>query len=304
MDNLPYYYDYINANNSKISPSTVHCNNVGLNNFFTNYLLQRAISVFKWDGVPETWAENYFKYVLYCNGYFAVVNTDKYGVIPQACGLYGYNIFYQPTNAIISNPLLSGTLNPKIGSQFTLFRLQPNYSPINDIVAYYANMMALASECLGTNLVNSKLSYVFASKSKTQAETFKKLYDNIASGEPASFIDKTLFDENGNCNWKMFNQNLNANYITDKVLNDLRTIQNMYDTEIGIPNSNTSKKERMIVDEVNSNNFETQCLADTWLEELKKSCAQTNKMFGLSLKIDWRYDRNGNIINSRNVQLR
>ena len=231
MDNVPYYYDYINANNSKISPSTVHCNNVGLNNFFTNYLLQRAISVFNWDGVPETWAENYFKYVLYCNGYFAVVNTDKYGVIPQACGLYGYNIFYQPTNAIISNPLLSGTLNPKIGSQCTLFRLQPNYSPINDIVAYYANMMSLASECLGTNLVNSKLSYVFASKSKTQAETFKKLYDNIASGEPASFIDKTLFDENGNCNWKMFNQNLNANYITDKVLNDLRTIQNMFDTE-------------------------------------------------------------------------
>ena len=304
MDNVPYYYDYINANNSKISPSTVHCNNVGLNNFFTNYLLQRAISVFKWDGVPETWAENYFKYVLYCNGYFAVVNTDKYGVIPQACGLYGYNIFYQPTHAIISNPLLAGTLNPRIGSQCTLFRLQPNYSPINDIVAYYSNMMSLASECLGTNLVNSKLSYVFASKSKTQAETFKKLYDNIASGEPASFIDKSLFDENGNCNWKMFNQNLNANYITDKVLNDLRTIQNMFDTEIGIPNSNTSKKERMIVDEVNSNNFETQCLADTWLEELKKCCAQTNKMFGLNLEIDWRYDRNGNIINSRNVQLR
>lgn len=301
MDSIPAYYDYINTYNSRISPSTVHCSNTQLNDFFCKYLLQRAMSVFKWSNVPKTWPENYFKYLLYCYGFFAVVNTDKYGVIPQACGLSGYNVFYQPSRAIITNPLLRGTLETQIDVQCTLFRLQPNYSSIMDIVQYYANMMALASECLGTNLINSKMSYVFIAQSKAAAETFKKLYDTIASGNPAAFTDKNLFNDDGTPCWQIFNQNLGANYITDKVLNDLRTIQNMFDTEVGIPNSNTAKKERMIVDEVNSNNFETQCLADTWLEELKLSCEKTNAMFNLNISVDWRYNSNGNIISTGNV---
>ena len=49
----PYYYDYINKQNSTVKPSTVHIHNTGLSMFFKRYLLQRAISVFKWK-LPET----------------------------------------------------------------------------------------------------------------------------------------------------------------------------------------------------------------------------------------------------------
>jgi hypothetical protein len=132
----PIYYQYINASNSIVSPSTVHIHNTGLSNFFKRYLLQKAMSVFKWK-LPDAWEENYFLYVLYCWGYIAVVNTDKYGVIPQACGLQGYNIFYQPTTAVITNPLLKGILTPKIDIQCSLFRLQPDYGGIMDIVDFY-----------------------------------------------------------------------------------------------------------------------------------------------------------------------
>ena len=55
---------------------------------FARYLLQKAISVFEWT-LPETWNKDYFLYALYCFGHLAIVNTDKFGVIPQACGLMG-----------------------------------------------------------------------------------------------------------------------------------------------------------------------------------------------------------------------
>ena len=103
---IPTYYDHINVQNSQIQPSTVHCSNTGLQWYFQRYLLQRIISVYKWK-LPESWAENYFEYVLYCWGYISVFETDKFGVIPQACGLMGYDVMYQPTNAVISNPLLN-----------------------------------------------------------------------------------------------------------------------------------------------------------------------------------------------------
>ena len=63
----------------------------------------------------------------------------------------------------------------------------------------------------------------------------------------------------------------------------------MFDTEVGIPNSNTEKRERMITDEVNANNVETITKCELWLEELKKSCERTKAMFGIDISVDWRH---------------
>lgn len=286
---VPYLYDYINMANSVISPSTVHAERTATNRFFERYLMEKAISVFKWN-IPEGWARNYFLYVLYCWGFISVVRTDRYGVIPQACSLRGYDIFFQPTNAVISNPLLTGILEPEIGTECTVIKLQPDYGGILDLVQHYANMMAIATESIATNLVNTKLAYVFGAQNKAQAESFKKMFDDIQKGNPAVFIDKNLMDENGKPQWFTFSQNIKENYIVPDLLSDLRKIEAMFATEVGIPNANTDKKERLITDEVNANNFETRSKCELWLEELQKGCEETNAMFGTDLSVDWRED--------------
>lgn len=285
---IPAGYDYINVLNSAISPSTVHCQNTVLSQYFRRYLLQKAMSLYKWN-LPKNWSKSYFLYVLYGIGYISVVNTNKFGVIPQDCTLTGYNVFYQPTNAIISNPLLRGILEPQIGTQCTIIRLQPNYNGIMDIVGYYADMLALCAESVGMNLLNTHLSYVFAASNKTAAESFKKLFDRVASGEPCTVIDKSLFRDDGSKAWEAFEQNLKQVYISSDILSDMRKIEAMFDTDIGIPNANTDKRERLVTDEVNANNVETQSKCALWLEQLKESIAETNNMFGLELSVDWRF---------------
>lgn len=288
MQAAPYMYDYINAKVSQHSPSTVHTKNTELQRFFARYLLQKAMSVFKWD-LPETWDRDYFLYVLYGIGYIAVINTDKYGVIPQQCGLDGYNIFYQPKRALVTNPLLRGLRRLEIGTQCTLIKLQPDYGSVMDLVGFYADMMALTAETAGVNLVNSRLSYVFFGKNKNAAESQKKLFDNIASGDPATFVDTSLYDvQSGNPSWIPFQQNVGQNYIAGDALADLRKWEMMFDTDVGIPNANTDKKERLISDEVNANNVEVTSKADLWLDQLQKSFAQTSKMFGIKLGVEWR----------------
>lgn len=288
MQAAPYMYDYINAEVSQHSPSTVHTKNTELQRFFARYLLQKAMSVFKWD-LPETWDRDYFLYVLYGIGYIAVLNTDKYGVIPQQCGLDGYNIFYQPKRALVTNPLLKGLRSLDIGTQCTLIKLQPDYGSVMDLVGFYADMMALTAETAGVNLVNSRLSYVFFGKNKNTAESQKKLFDRVASGEPATFVDTALYDvQSGNPSWIPFQQNVGQNYIAGDALADLRKWEMMFDTDVGIPNANTDKKERLISDEVNANNVEVTSKADLWLDQLQKSFAQTSKMFGVKLGVEWR----------------
>lgn len=284
----PYEYDYINAQTQAVRPSTMHLKDNGMQRFFRKYLLEKAFSVFEWK-LPETWSRNYFLYVLYCWGYVAVINTDKFGVIPQGCGLQGYNVMYDPTTVVISNPLLTGILTPTIGQQCELIKLQPNYSGILDIVDFYADMLALSASTATTNLFNSKLAYVFAAQNKSAAESFKKMYDELASGNPAVVLDKNLFDDDGKPNWMIFNQNVAQTYIAGTVLDDMRKWECRFDTEIGIPNSNTEKRERLITDEVQSNNIEVKSKASLWLETLQECVKKVNAMFGTQISVDWRF---------------
>ena len=298
----PFLYDHNNTYNSYLSPSTMHTSDTSLNRYFMRYLMQKAIAVFKWK-MPEYWAKNYVLYTLYCWGYFAVVNTDKFGVIPQGCSLMGYDVMYQPTHAVIANPLLRGILEPRIDVQCALVRLQPDYGGIIDKVSYYADMLSLCSEGIGTNLFNSKLAYVFGATDKRAAESFKKMFDQIASGEPATFISKELFNEDGSPNWMTFNQDLKNSYIASQILDDMRKIELRFCSDLGIPNSNTEKKERLITAEVESNDVEVKLWADMALEELQKSCKKASDMFNIELSVDWRYKDESNSGSDRTVSV-
>lgn len=289
----PYTYDFINKYNGNFNPSTVHVKNTALAAYFRRYYLQKAISVFDWT-FPEEWsvinADNYFLYVLYCWGFIGIIETDKYGIIPQQCTLSGYNIVYQPARLMINNPLINRTLEPRINIEAALIQLQPDYLGILDIVDHYAQQKALLSEALAVNAVNSKLSFVFGANSKAQAESLKELYDKIMGGDPAVFIDSKLFDNAGNLQMTFINKDVKGSYIITDLLNDIKMQDDMFNTEIGIPNANHDKKERLLVDEVNANNFETKSKAQIWLETLKRGCKTARDLFGISLDVDWRKD--------------
>lgn len=301
-DGAPYFYDYINSAVSAQNPSTVHIQNTTLYNYFARYLFQKMISVFKFT-LPHNWDIAYFVYTLYSWGYISVIDTEKFGVIPQGCSLQGYDVFYRPTNAVVTNPLITGIKTPRIGTECTLIKMQPDYCGTYDIVSYYASMLALCAETAATNTLNSKLSYVFRCRDNKQAESFKKMFDRIASGEPAVFIDSELKNADDTPVWETFTQDLRANYIAGDILDDMRKWELKFDTEIGIPNANTDKRERLLTDEVNANNFETRAKCELWFDEISRGFDETRKMFNISpdeLKIEWREGvRNyGNIVDN------
>lgn len=258
-----------------------------LANMFQRYLIQKAVSVFEWT-MPKTWSRNYFLYVLYCFGHLAVVNTDRFGVIPQACGLMGYNVFYQPRQAIITNPLLTGIVQPVIDKECTVLRLQPDYGGIMDLVRYYANMMAQAASSAAVSLSNSKAAVIFFAKNRALSDAYKKAYDQMANGQPAIVVDKDLLADDGSPAWDTIQRDPKDSYIAGDVLRDMRKIEAMFDTDIGIPNANTDKRERLITDEVNANNVETYSKCALWLEELQEACEKTRRMFGIDLSVTWR----------------
>lgn len=288
MSGNGFSYNYINLYNASRSPSTVHVKNTALQRFFRKYLLQKAIGVFKWN-LPEEWDKDYFLYTLYGMGFIAILNTDRYGVICQQCAPGGYNLYYRPSYVIVTNPLLPKSLTLNIDRDCVLLKLQPDYSSITDIVGYYADQLALCSEAMGVNLINTKSGTVFGAESKAQAESFKKMYDNLSEGDPAVVIGKKLLDAEGKPTWFPFTQNVKESYVVSDILSDMRKIEEMFDTEIGIPNANTDKRERLLDSEVNANNVEVATRCELWLETVRKEIEKANAMFPcINLSVDWR----------------
>lgn len=300
---IPVLFNYNNAYTSQIKPGMIHSRNTTLTWFFERILTQRLFSVFEYD-LPEEWDKDYFLYVLWLYGFGAVINTDKYGVIFQQCTLSGYNVYYRPSKVLVSNPLLQ-TKELTINKDCALLKCAPDYRGVYDIISYYADQMAVLMEAFGVNAYNSKFSWIFAADNPAMAESFKKMFDQVTSGNPAVAVDKKLFNENGDPRWIQFDQNLKNNFIGKDILECMATIDNMFCTAIGLPNSNYEKRERLLVDEINANNSQTRALADVWMETIKHGMDVANDMFGLSLDIRYKQDmedmRNDNALDNRTV---
>ena len=287
---MPFPYDVENVAKASFSPSTFHLADNASFGFYARYLWQKMTNVFKFT-LPEGWDEDYFKYVLFGMGYIPVLYTARFGVIPQYGTAGGFNQFFEPDFVMIGNELLpdESSRELKIGRDCEVVRLAPDWRGVGDLIGFYAAKMALCSQAIDINLINSKVAFVFGAKSKSQAEAFKKMYQDIASGEPAVVIDKSLFTEEGNAQWELFSQNLKQTYLVSDIVSDMRKIEEEFDTKIGIPNANTDKRERLNTDEVNANNVETAIIAEGWLNSIRSGFKKVKKLYpGVNCSVDWR----------------
>lgn len=284
FNGIPYLYDYQNGYDSQFRPYGMHARPTGLSLFFDRYFFQKLFSVYDFT-IPEEWDSDYFRYTLFVMGYTVVFNTDILGVVNNHGALYGRNFYYRPDRAIIANPMLKNTPELIIGRDCSLVKLAPDYRGAYDVVSTFSDLAALILQAMGVNIVNTKLAYVMSSDNKAMAETFKTMLSDIDSGQPAVAVDKALFDADGNPRWVMFNQNLKQTFLGNDLATLMQTIESMFLSFIGIRNVNYEKRERLITDEVNANNQNTQAIAKVWLDSMQESMKKTNAMFGTNLSV-------------------
>lgn len=286
-----YNYQTINKYNAGMNPSQLHADGTGLNSMLFEYLFLKVRSVLEWT-LPDEWDKSYFERWLLLNGYICVLDTPEFGVIPQKGTLQGMNVYGMPSEFMVTNFLLPDSPVRRIGYDGAVIKLNPDYYGVFDLCDSYANLMAQALSTASTGLINSKLAFLFLAENKATAESFKKLYDQIVSGSPMAVVDEKikLFNPDGTKNWDVFMQNVGQNYITDRALRDFRTLDNEFNTVIGIPNGNTEKRERLITDEVNVNNVETRCLVDLNLDSINEGIRMVKRLFNVDMSVRYRYD--------------
>lgn len=248
------------------------------------------------------WDKDYIREAILLKGFFTVTKSNEGVLLPLKCGPTGVNVFNRATKVVVANPVI-GSFERTIGVDCELVYLQQKqgcrFRNLRPIITLFAQKLANCDAAIDINLFNSRLPYIFQAPSQTVADSFKEMYDEIAQGNPAVFVDesmgKLLQNENGS-NITVFKGK--ENFIADMVQNEKAQIMNEFLTCIGINTANTTKRERQIVDEVNANNVEIQANIKLWKQNVEECCDRVNAMFpDAKLKITFPYYENEQSVN-------
>lgn len=292
MKYYPLNYEKLNIAAGMYNPSMVKSYNNKTFAFWERSLFQRAISVLEFN-LPKEWQGNVKDFFLYCIfrfGFVSVSENAKFGKFFQPCTLSGYNFYYQPTKAIITNPLYSDEL--EIGKDCELIKLTPDYLGIWDVICYYAEKLSVLDNAINMSLINNKFAFILGARNKAAAEALKKVLDKVNNGEPAVIYDmKLLNDPTDKAEpWQFLERkDLKDSYLTTEQLADFQTILNNFDAEIGIPTVPYHKKERMVESEAESRIIDSTSRSRIWFETLTSSIAKVNAMYNLDISVELRY---------------
>ena len=291
----PLNYDQINNIDGHLQPTMLkYCNSVTYA-YWQRSLYQRAISTIDFKGLPENWEASVRDFLYYCLfrfGYIGVFDTDKFGLSFQPGNLYGFDFYYQPVEFIVANPKLSQRF--KIHEECEIIKLTPDYSGIWDIISYYAMLLSALDSGISSSIVNSKFAWMMGDKNKAAAEALKKIFDKVASGEPAVVFDQSLLaidPQSKEEPWSFLERsNLKQSYITTDLLMDKSTLLSSFDAEIGIRSLPYNKKERLVTAEAESREQDSTARLMVWKATLDSSIKLVNDMFGTSIKAELTYD--------------
>ena len=291
----PLNYDQINNIEGHLQPSMLkYCNSVTFA-YWQRSLFQRAISTIDFKGLPDTWEGNvrdFFYWCIFAYGYVGVFNSDEFGLSFQPGSLYGMDFYYQATEFIVANPKLNKRF--KIHEECELIKLCPDFRGIWDIISYYAMLLSALDSGINMSIINNKFAYLMGAKNKAAAEALKKIFDKVASGEPAVVFDNSLLPMDPQSKeepWSFLERsNLKQSYLTTDQLMDRNTLLSNFDAEIGIRSLPYNKKERLVTAEAESGEQDSTARLMVWKATLDSSLELVNKMFNTNITAELTYE--------------
>lgn len=239
--------------------------------YLTNLLLSR----YKWINLPDTMNERFLELSLYEDGRAILVNDEVYGKINLRCAEAGKLNIYQEA---LSYEGFSFDFN-KIYELKDIALVKNNATMTPDwlVVKECAERLYEIRRTLDVNTKALKTPVV-VSCPENQKLTAKNMYMKFDGNEPVIFTYKDEYDK-----IKLDVAKLDVPCYGSQLFELFNNTLNEFLTRYGINNANTDKKERQIVDEVNSNNQMIHTSADIGLMFRQEACEKYNKLYGTDI---------------------
>lgn len=249
---------------------------------YYNRLLELAINMYEWKNLPPSIDERFLELTLFSDGMAVYFRDEILGDLCLQCMIGGnldvYRIPIRRT-AYATNGYQAELDNT---NSVIIFN---NYTHTNSMldVEMYARRLYEIERTIDVNVKAQKTPLVIRA-TENQRLTLKNMYMQYDGNEPFIFGDKNL-DMDGIKVLKT-----DAPYVADKLNILKRQIWNEALTYLGIENSNTEKKERLVSDEVTTNLGGVEAQRFCRLNARRQAVKAINEMFGLNISVDFRQE--------------
>ena len=256
-------------------------------------LTELAVSMFEWENLPETCDERFLELTLFTNGYavfFEDKDLSKTGLADSENSAFlalpvatngKWNVYNIPTGrrAYASNGY------QKVLTQNDSVMIYNNLLHTNsvNICRTYARRIYNLDRIVDVN-ANAQKTPVLILANEQQRLTMLQVYQKWDGNEPVIFGDRDLDMKLVQC------LRTDAPYIADKIQSLKTELWNEILTYLGISNISFQKKERMISDEVLSNQGGTIASRYSRLNARRQAADKINDMFGLNIEVNFRED--------------
>lgn len=275
-----------NIKNNKKFFNSLYMNNTTYLDYL-NRFRRIALARFEWVNLPTSMNARWLEMCLFDYGKASLLKDEELGFINTKCSnnnvinIYGlpsdlhcFSFEYQKWRKLYCG------LNEVNGNdpykEAILVMNDYDMTPTLSMMDLFAYRLY---ECDRTCDVNVKAQKhpVMVICDENQRLTMENLYSQYDGNEPFIFGDKNQLDEK---NLRAINTN--APIVLKQIDEHKKEIWNEALTYLGINNINVEKKERAVVDEINSNNELVNLNLDVYLKPRQEACRQFNELFGLT----------------------
>lgn len=241
---------------------------------YIDRLRMLATSLFTWKGLDEVagvGASRFLEQALYENGRACFVKDDELGYLALKVNPSDkLNVYNLPTKVMA----WSIGYNKMYDFDDIVYIMNNELEkPTMASLELFSYRLYDTERIIDTNLNAQRTPVLIEGDSKTIL-TLKNVYMQYSGNTPFVFGNKQFDIAN-----KLNVLKTDAPYIVDKLDAHKTRIFNEALTMIGIDNANTDKKERLITDEVESNNQLVNYYLNCWYKTRKRACDEINEKF-------------------------
>ena len=249
---------------------------------YFNRLMELSISMFEWVNLPESIDERFLELTLFTDGQAIFFEDEVLGHLVLQCSGYGkLNVYRTPIKrrAYADNGYQRELTDKNSVIIWNNMLRENSVLPITD----YSKKLYNLDQTIMIN-ANAQKTPILINCTEKQRLSLENVYMKYQGNQPFIFGNKDL-------DISAFNVlKTDAPYVADKLYQLKTQIWNEALTYLGISNTNTQKKERMLTDEVIRNMGGTIASRYSRLNARRKACEEINKMFGLDIDCQFRED--------------
>lgn len=214
------------------------------NEYFTMYK-NMFLNRFEYKNLPNGMRQEYIEESLFNTGKCLYFFDEMLGELVLPCGMEGRpNVYGEYDKFRVYGYNYNKTVT---SDNAVLIRNNRTLSDTRNYLKVQCERLVDIDMTIDVNINAQKTPNIIVCDDETRMSA-EIILNEVDTGAPSIIVDKGM----SAIQFQVFNTI--APYVADKLQDQKRTIHNEILTELGINNSNIDKKERALVDEVNSNN--------------------------------------------------